>query len=200
MAIATSLLHRSFKGAVGDLIFRTYNGKTIVSARPVYKNETNTEARRQARGRFRDATGFASYAMEVKKLKVYYTQKARQLKLPNAYTAAITDYLRKAKVVVARPSSFAARRGEVLNIRITKSVFSVDKVKAQLYDKEGILLSEQTLVRSGSQKMFDFKFTDDFPGYSMMKIITDEPLSTTYTIDATVFIVMPLINSDWRKS
>lgn len=91
MAKATSQLHRGFTGAIGDLIFRNYNGKTIVSLRPVYKNETNTEARKQARGRFRDATQHASHAMDNPKLKAYYTQKARQLKVPNAYTAAITD-------------------------------------------------------------------------------------------------------------
>src|SRR6201989_2341143 len=114
MAIATSTLHRGFKGATGDFLFRTYNGKTIVSPRPVYRNETNTEARRIARDRFREATFFASDAMQRMKEKVYYTQKARQLKLPNAYTAAITDYLRKARARAVTRSSFAARKGDVL--------------------------------------------------------------------------------------
>ncbi len=31
--------------------------------------------------------------------KAYYKQRAKALKLPNAYTAAITDYMRKPKVV-----------------------------------------------------------------------------------------------------
>ena len=60
---ATGQLHKGFSGAFGDLIFRQYNGKTVVSRRPVYKNETNTEARRKARGRFREATEFAGNAM-----------------------------------------------------------------------------------------------------------------------------------------
>jgi len=191
MAIATSLLHRGLKGAVGDFIFRNYNGKTVISVRPVYKNETNTEARKQARGRFRDATDFASYAMVIKKLKVYYTQKARQLKLPNAYTAAITDYLRKAKVVAATRSSFAAKRGEIINIKVTKSVFNVNNIKASLYNKAGKLLSEQSLVKASHQKLFDFKLTDDFPDYASMKITTEEPLSRTYVIAASDFIVVP---------
>src|ERR1700760_1944957 len=95
MASATSPLHRGFRGGTGDFIFRNYNGKTVVSLRPVYRNETNTEARRKARDHFREATFFAQHAMESVEKKSYYAQKARQLKLPNAYTAAITDYLRR---------------------------------------------------------------------------------------------------------
>src|SRR6187551_2812823 len=120
MAVATGIINRNLRGAVGDLIFRNYNGKTVVSVRPVYKNETNTPARKQARGRFRDATDFATNAMESVKLKLYYTQKAKQLHLPNAYTAAITDYLRKAGVKALTRSSFSPKKGTVVNIVIIK--------------------------------------------------------------------------------
>ncbi len=189
MAEATSTLHRSIRGAVGDLIFRNYNGKTIVSARPVYKNETNTEARRQARGRFSDATQFASHAMQNPAKKAYYQQKARQLKLPNAYTAAITDYLRKAKARVITPSSFSARKGETILIRISKTVFKISRIKAMLCDQQGKVLSEQDLPATGDQKIFHFKFTDDFPDFDKLKITTDEPGDQEYTIHRSGFIV-----------
>src|SRR6478736_4089505 len=146
--IATGSLHRGFKGAIGDLVFRNYYGKTVVSIRPVYKNETNTEARRIARGRFFDATQYASNAMEDPKQKVYYKQKAKQLKLPNAYTAALTDYLRKAKAAAVKPSSFAAKKGNVIHIKVTKGVFKINRITAKLYNHDGKILSEQQLTLS----------------------------------------------------
>ncbi|WP_276373151.1 hypothetical protein [Chryseolinea sp. H1M3-3] len=192
MAEATSTLHRHIRGAVGDFIFRNYNGKTIVSLRPVYKNETNTEARRLARDRFREAANYASNAMENPKQKAYYQQKARQLKLPNPYTAAITDYLRKAKAVAFKPSSFSARKGETIILRISKTVFKISRIKAMLCDQQGNVLSEQHLTTTGDQKLFYLKFTDDFPDFDKLKITTDEPGDQEYAIHRSAFIIPSL--------
>ena len=183
MAVATSLLHRTVRGAIGDLIFRQYNGKTVVSVRPVYKNESNTEGRKQLRSRFRDATMHASHAMEDPKKKAYYQQKARQLKVPNAYTAAITDYLRKAKVVAMTRSSFSAKKGDEVIIKLSKSVFKIRRIKVVLCSQHGEVLSEQTLTNSDhSKNTFLFEFTDDFPAYDTLKIISDELGDHEYTI------------------
>jgi hypothetical protein len=175
MAIATSSLHRGFRGATGDFLFRTYNGKTVVSPRPVYRNETNTEARRKARDHFRDATFYAHNAMERVKERSYYTQKAKQLKLPNAYTAAITDYLRKAKARTITRSGFAARKGEVIWIRVSKSVFRINRIVVRLYDTEATVLTEQVLCRTKDAWTFNLVLLDDLPDFSCLKITTDEP-------------------------
>jgi hypothetical protein len=174
MAIATSTLHRGFRGATGDFLFRTYNGKTVVSLRPVYRNETNTEARRIARDRFREATFFASEVTQRTKEKAYYTQKARQLKLPNAYTAAITDYLRKAKARAVTRSSFVGRKGEVLYIVMMKYPFAVNRVTARLCDGQGKILAEQSLSRIMDRNVFRLTLMDDLPDLASLRIINDE--------------------------
>jgi hypothetical protein len=194
MAIATSMLHRSFKGAVGDFIFRTYNGKTVVSLRPVYKNETNTEARLKARNRFKEASVYASSAMESVKQKAYYTQKARQLKLPNAYTAAITDYLRKAKVGAVTRSAFAAKKGEVIKITVSKSVFKINQVRVVACSATGTVLADQLLTKSSSENIFKLSLTDDWPGFASLKITTDEPEHNEYTIAASNLVKSPYLN------
>jgi hypothetical protein len=184
MAIATSSLHRGFKGATGDFLFRNYNGKTVVSPRPVYRNETNTEARRRVRDHFREATFYAHSAMERVKERSYYEQKAKQLKLPNAYTAAITDYLRKAKARAITRSSFAARKGDVIYIRISKSVFRINRLTVHVRDEKGSTLAEQILCRVNERNLFRFSLADDLPGFASLAITTDEPgENTTYGIN-----------------
>jgi hypothetical protein len=175
MAIATSSLHRGFRGATGDLLFRTYNGKTVVSPRPVYRNETNTEARRLARDRFREATFYAHDAMENKEKRSYYQQKAKQLKLPNAYTAAITDYLRKAKTRALTRSSFAARKGDVIFIRASKYPFTVSRLRVRAYNNQGWILAEHTFRKAGDERGFLLTLLDDWPDFAYLKIVTDEP-------------------------
>lgn len=191
MAIATSLLHQTLRGAVGDLIFRNYNGKTVVSMRPVYKNQSNTEKRRHARGKFREATVFASEAMLDKKLKAYYLQKAKQLKLPNAYTAAITDFLRKAKVTVVSRSGFAAKKNEVVRLIVRKSVFRISRIMVVLYNSAGVAVREDSLSRTDYQRNFAYEFKDDVPDFGWMKIVTDEPENREYIIKSADFKVVP---------
>jgi hypothetical protein len=184
MAIATSPLHRGFRGATGDFLFRNYNGKTVVSLRPVYRNETNTAARRRVRDHFRDATFYAHNALERIKERSYYEQKAKQLKLPNAYTAAITDYLRKAKARAITRSSFAARKGDVIYIRISKSVFRINRLIVQARDEKGVTLAEQMLCRMNERNLFRLSLADDLPGFASLAITTDEPgENITYRIN-----------------
>ena len=190
MAITTGTLTRNLRGTVGDLIFRNYNGKTVVSPRPVYKNESNTPGRKQARGHFREATWFARIAMRDAKQKLYYKQKAKQLKLPNAYTAAITDYLRKAKVLVSTRSSFSPKKGAAINIIVSKA-FKVDKANAILLNEKGDILSQQSLPVVNAQKnAFKYTFTDNFPDCVALKIVTGEPCSMAYTVNVSEFIVV----------
>lgn len=96
MAIVTNNpVTSGFSGMLGNLIvFRQLRGKTIIAKRPAPARHQSTW-QRENRTRFRDATVFAKTAMRDREKKVYYWEKARELKLPNAYTAAITDFMRK---------------------------------------------------------------------------------------------------------
>jgi hypothetical protein len=121
--------------------------------------------------------------MEDPKKKAYYQQKAQQLKLPNAYTAAITDYLRKAKVVAMTRSSFSAKKGDEVIIKLLKSAFKISQIKTILCNQHGEVLSEQTLTSSDRIKhTFLFEFTDDFSDYDTLKVITNELGDHEYTI------------------
>src|SRR5918995_4808093 len=94
-------LVRGFRGKFGnDVVFKTMRGKTFASPparRPVKKKES--EAQRNTRSTFRKAAEWAQITLLNPEKKTYYQQRAKALKLPNAYTAAITDYMRKPKVV-----------------------------------------------------------------------------------------------------
>jgi len=190
MAIATGTITKGLSGTVGDLIFRNYNGKTVVSPRPIYKNETNTPARKLARGNFREATYFARDAMRDAKQKSYYLQKAKQLKLPNAYTAAITDYLRKAKLTASTRSSFTRKKGVVINILVNKA-FKVDSINAMLLNQRGDILAQQKLpVVDVKQNAFKYTLPDDLPDCASLKIVTNEPRNTAYTLNVSDFFVV----------
>jgi hypothetical protein len=121
--------------------------------------------------------------MESAEKKSYYKQKARQLKLPNAYTAAITDYLRRAKVRAVTRSSFSPRKGAELYFVVSKYPFRPTRLDVQLYNQQGAVLAVQTLYRTFDQTAFRFTLMDDLPDLASLKITTDEPGDKEYVIE-----------------
>ena len=99
--VATNVLMNGLRGRIGDsLVLKTMRGKTFVStvARMPDKKKESV-AQRNTRVSFRQATEWAQMILLDAGQKAYYQQRAKKFKLPNAYTAAITDYMRKPKVM-----------------------------------------------------------------------------------------------------
>jgi hypothetical protein len=100
MAIVRSNdLIEGFSGMFGDtMVFRNLRGKTVVSQRPKLPKK-ESEQQKENRSKFRKATAWAQFVLENPERKEYYRKKAKKLNLPNAYTAAITDYMRKPRLL-----------------------------------------------------------------------------------------------------
>lgn len=124
--VTNNVLIKGFRGKFGDdLVFRTMRGKTFVSPparKPVKKKQS--EAQQKTRTTFQNATQWAQIILLDPEKKAYYQQRAKTLKLPNAYTAAITDYMRKPKVNKVQD-------GNTVSYRIVKPGFRIKDVKVE---------------------------------------------------------------------
>jgi hypothetical protein len=76
----------------GTLVFKILRGKTIVTSRP-RPPKVESEQQRQNRTTFKQGAMWAKTVLLDEQKKAYYEQKAKKLRLPNAYTAAIADYM-----------------------------------------------------------------------------------------------------------
>src|SRR6188768_2858564 len=85
-------------GMIGRHVFKQVRGKTIMCQRPP-KPLKQSDQQKENRDRFRKASQWAKTILLEPDKKAYYQKKAHKLKLPNAYTAAIADYMRSAKVM-----------------------------------------------------------------------------------------------------
>jgi hypothetical protein len=116
-------LIEGLSGMFGDtMVFRKLRGKTIVSQRPKLPKK-QSEQQKTNRSKFRKATEWAQFVLENPERKEYYKKKARKLNLPNAYTAAITDYMRSPKLMELK------RTREAVTCYINKKGFAVRKVE-----------------------------------------------------------------------
>ncbi len=92
--VSVNSITKGFEGSIGDMVFRQVYGKTIVTGKPRSPRK-ESEQQRDNRLKFRSASAWAKATVQDPEKKAYYQRIAKKLKLPNAYTAAISDYMRK---------------------------------------------------------------------------------------------------------
>jgi hypothetical protein len=80
------------RGTLGDLVFRTWHGKTFVHIKPG-KPKRQTVAQKETRIKFAQAAYMAKAALQDNTMRRYYELEALRLNLPNAYTAALRDQM-----------------------------------------------------------------------------------------------------------
>ena len=154
MAISKdNIITEGLSGMLGPIVFRTLNGKVIMANRP-RKPTRESELQRANRRRFRNATAFAHAAMKDPEKKEYYWAKARKLKLPNAYTAAITDYMRRPSVSKVDTAKGNGKANGTLIITAGKKEFALASVEVNVVDKQGVTVgsSPATLKKSSNNE------------------------------------------------
>jgi hypothetical protein len=137
--IRTNPLIEGLSGMLGQsIVFKNLRGKTIITNRPSSPKK-QSELQKANRSKFRQATYYAKAAMLDAEKKAYYQRKARKLKLPNAYTAAITDYMRPIKL------KEVTRTNTNVTYRIAKRDFDVNRVEILPALSESMVVN--TLIR-----------------------------------------------------
>jgi hypothetical protein len=149
---------RGISGSLGKLVFRQLRGKTILAGKPE-KVTKQSALQRENRVRFKVASAWAKGQMLDPDKKAYYWRKAKKLKLPNAYTAAVSDYMRKGEIKEVDTRQYNGNAGDVIKIKIRKKDFAVNKVEVKLYDADGVEI-ECGMATKKDQDAFLYKTTE----------------------------------------
>jgi hypothetical protein len=119
-----ALLH-GLSGKFGDVIvFKTMRGRTFAT-KPAVQPTVQSAQQKENRSRFRLASQWAKSVLLDPERKAYYRKKAHKLKLPNAYTAAVADYMRPVRVTKVKTTSTA------VSYLVDKKRFAAPKVEAR---------------------------------------------------------------------
>ncbi|MBT1702113.1 hypothetical protein [Chryseosolibacter indicus] len=153
--LRTNSMVKGFSGSIGKLVLKQVRGKTILSRAPKFTGK-QSEKQRENRLKFKAASVYAKHILTDPQKKAYYLQKAKKLKLPNAYTAVIKDYMSKSEIRDINTSKFKGKAGDTIKIKVFKKHFAVHKVRIIVCDEQGSLLTSAMAVRRG---MDEFVFT-----------------------------------------
>jgi hypothetical protein len=149
---------KGLSGSLGRLVFRQLRGKTILAGKPD-KVTKQSALQRENRVRFKLASAWAKGQMLDADKKAYYWRKAKKLKLPNAYTAAVSDYMRKGEIKEIDTRQYKGNAGDVIRLKIRKKDFGVNKVEVTLYDAEGAVI-ESGMATKKDQDVFLYSVTE----------------------------------------
>jgi hypothetical protein len=137
-----NLLTKGLSGMVGkQIVFRTWNGKTFISVAPK-KTKKQSPIQKENRSKFKRATIYAKSMMKDSVKKAEYKEIAKKLQLPNAYTAAITDYMRNPQIEALDLGNYTGKAEEQIKVTASKKGFEIQEVEVILVNQNGEIIEE----------------------------------------------------------
>ena len=160
-----NVLTKGLRGMVGgQMVFRSWNGKTFISVAP-RKPKKQSPLQKENRLKFKKAAGFAKSMMKDPAKKAEYQEIATKLKLPNAYTAAITDYMRNPEINEVDISNYSGKEDEEIQVVARKKGFEIQEVEVIIVDKNGEVIEEGKAAKgSGSDWLYKTRATTEDKG------------------------------------
>lgn len=161
----------------GQLVYRSVNGETIVSSRPE-RRRVISETQRMQNNRFKYASAFAKQAIQDDVLgPIYAAAVVRMIRYQNAYTLAVTDYMKAPEI-----GDIILESG-VCGSKLLVEAYEQPQVSKVLVDiltedEEIISSGEATITNNGIQ--WEYVLTHDIPeGGSILVKAYDLPGNVT---------------------
>lgn len=134
-------LTKGLSGRFGDILFKQIGERTFAYPVPA-RTKKQSEKQRANRSKFRDATRYAHAAMLNEKKKAHYQKLAKRLQLPNAYTAAITDYMRKPVISDVDTDQYKGKPGGKIRIEAHKKQIPLDSVNVVISSSDHQIIEQ----------------------------------------------------------
>ena len=98
MAISkNNIITATLSGKVGNIIFKNYANKTVVSKRPDMSSVVKTEKQKENQNKFKAAQAYAKSIIEDPEKKLAFSKKIEKGK--TVYHSAIAKYLKENKMI-----------------------------------------------------------------------------------------------------
>ena len=147
-------------GRIGNLIFRRWNNKSVVSAAPNYSKRKWSKAQTDNRMRFRDAMAFAKEAMKDPVKRAYYRKKAKQMQ--TAWNVAVQEYMMKPEINDIDISGYKGRKGNMVLVKM-RNDFRVAAAIITILSAQGIVIESGQAVRIPGSSTWVYKSRESNP-------------------------------------
>jgi hypothetical protein len=179
-------LVRFFGGRFGNMVYRNYDGMSVLSRRPIFKDRKWSKAQLACQKRFGKGAEWASKARENPELSAFYESKAT--KRVSGWNLAISDYLRNPKISEIDLEDYHGQKGDTIKVE-AHDRFRVAAVIVTILNSLGFEVESGMAVNVGDMWVYEAKEHNpmwkggkvivearDFPGNRVVKrrITNDE--------------------------
>jgi hypothetical protein len=139
-----NIITHGLSGKVGDmLVFRTVNGKTIVSV-PPSGHHAPTEKQKQQQSRFQEAVIYGKTVMVTPESRALYETSIEAGQ--SVYQVALADFMKAPDIKEVDVKNYTGAVGSTIRIRATDS-FMVQSVNVTIYNADGSVVEQGTSMR-----------------------------------------------------
>jgi hypothetical protein len=135
----------------GTLVFRSWNGKTFMYNRPK-KPTKESLVQKENRQKFKMASNFAKRMMQDPLKKEEYKQLAKTMNLPNAYTTAVTEYMRKPEIHSVDLEGYSGGANQEITISASKKGFEIESVEVIVISDKGEVVEQGKATKNDRDK------------------------------------------------
>lgn len=128
------------RGGLGDLVFRSLNGQTILSGKPDFSGVTATEGQAEQRERFKQAVAYGRMVLTDPEARAVYEEAAERKGKP-AFALTVADFMNAPSVDEIDLSDYGGAEGDPIYIR-THDDISVVGVTVSITDGAGTALED----------------------------------------------------------
>jgi hypothetical protein len=137
MAISfNNVITSEYSGRVGDIVFRNYGGKSVISKRPDCSNVVRSAKQVENNDRFAKAVKYGQYVLKNPELCEYYRKKRPDL---SAYNAAISDYQSHPVIERVAMIGYQGLPGNIITVSVWDK-WKVEGVSMVIFNARGEII------------------------------------------------------------
>jgi hypothetical protein len=169
MAISfNNVITKEYSGRVGDIVFRNYGGKSVMSKRPDCSKVIKTARQIEFMNRFAKAVKYGQYVIKNQELSNYYRKKRPDL---SPYHAGISDFQSRPVIECVDVSGYQGLPGNVVTVSVWDR-WSIEGVDMVIFNALGEIIEYGAAVpgKFSGNAEWDYKATVENVDYKSCRI------------------------------
>ena len=164
-----NVLAKTFSGRVGDIILKNYGGISVMTKRPDCSKVIRSEKQLENQNSFRKSVIYGK-AASINRSLINYYKEHRKSERQSIYHAAISDYMKRARIESIDMSGYKGMPGYNVSMKAWNK-WKIKQITFMIVDETGYVIEQGDAVMRPYSEGTEWDYTTTMmnPGYQCCK-------------------------------